>query len=276
MSADWPSTPPGVSTTTGAAGVAHDVGEVGAVDVTGPEVGVPVGAGVELVAAVVAVHQVDPAGDGAHLLDDAAEVGAAGVGVAGVEAEADGVAALGPADRLPEPLDRLEPAGHRVVTAGGVLDEQRHRHLEAVDALAPVVEADVGVLVLAEVAAVHDDALGADLGRRGEVLLEQLAAGDADPVVRRRDVDRVGRVHVEVDAGIGRRLPQRRGTAGELHDRPLVALRVAEEELAQRGPPGGGLRHRVGLVDVPSDAQLHGPHGTAHHRRRGWSRPVAG
>ena len=124
------------------AGGAHDVGEVGAVDVTGAEVGVPVGAGVELVAAVVAVHQVDPAGDGAHLLDDAAEVGAAGVGVAGVEAEPDGVAALGPADRLPEPLDRLEPAGHRVVAARGVLDEQRHRHLEAVDALAPVVEAD--------------------------------------------------------------------------------------------------------------------------------------
>ena len=236
----------------------------------------PVGAGVELVAAVVAVHQVDPTGDGAHLLDDAAEVVAARVGVAGVEAEPDGVAALGPADRLPEPLDRLEPAGHGVVATRGVLDEQRHRHLEAVDALAPVVEADRGVLVLAEVAAVHDDALRADLGRRVQVLLEQLAAGDPDPVVRRRDVDRVGRVHVEVDAGILRRLVEGRGAAGELHDRPLVALRVAEEELAQRGPPGGGLRHRVGLVDVPSDTQFHGPHGTARHRRGGGPRPVAG
>src|SRR4029077_2406956 len=59
-------------------GVAHDIGEVGALDVTGAEVGVPVGAGVELVAAVVAVHQVDPAGDRPHLLDDAAEGGAAG------------------------------------------------------------------------------------------------------------------------------------------------------------------------------------------------------
>ena len=109
-----------------------------------------------------------------------------------------------------------------------------------------------------------------------QVLLEQLAARDADAVVGRRDVDRVGRVHVEVDAGrLGAGL-ERRGAAGELHDRPLVALRVAEEELAQRGPPGGGLRHRVGLVDVPSDAQLHGPHGTARHRRRGRSRPVAG
>jgi len=66
------------------------------------------------------------------------------------------------------------------------------------------------------------------------------------------------------------------GAAGELHDRPLVALRVAEEELAQRGPACGGLGHRVGLVDVPTDAQLHDPHRTCRHRRRGRSRPVAG
>ena len=72
-----------------------DVGEVGAVDVAGAEVGVPVGAGVELVAAVVAVDEVDATGDRPDLLDDAAEVVPAGVGVAGVEAEADGVAALG-------------------------------------------------------------------------------------------------------------------------------------------------------------------------------------
>ena len=199
-----------------------------------------------------------------------------GVRVAGVEAEADGVAALGAADRLPEPLDRLEPPGHRVVAAGGVLDEQRHRHVEPVDALAPVVEPHRGVLVLAQVAAVHDDALGADLGRGGEVLLEQLAARDADAVVGRRDVDRVGRVHVEVGAGRLGGLPQCFGAALELHDRPLVALRVAEEELAQRGPACGGLGHRVGLVDVPTDAQLHGPHRTCRHRRRGRSRPVAG
>jgi len=52
-------------------------------------VGVPVPAGVELVAAVVAVHEVDPAGDRLDPLDDAEQLLPARVRVAGVEAEAD-------------------------------------------------------------------------------------------------------------------------------------------------------------------------------------------
>ena len=57
----------------------------------------PVGAGVERVAAVVAVDEVDAPGDRPELVDDVAEVVPPGVGVARVEAEPDGVAALGPA-----------------------------------------------------------------------------------------------------------------------------------------------------------------------------------
>ena len=49
----------------------------------------PVGAGVEVVAAVVAVHEVDAAGDRADVVDDGLQRVAAGVGVAGVEAESD-------------------------------------------------------------------------------------------------------------------------------------------------------------------------------------------
>jgi len=58
---------------------------------------VPVTTGVGLVAAVVAVHQVDPPGDRLDPLDDAEQFLPAGVGVAGVEAEADVVLA----DRVP-------------------------------------------------------------------------------------------------------------------------------------------------------------------------------
>jgi hypothetical protein len=50
------------------------------------------------------------------------------------------------------------------------------------------------------VAAVHDQALRAELGRGVHVLLEQLAAGDPLPVVRGRHVDEVRRMHVQVDA----------------------------------------------------------------------------
>ena len=75
----------------------------------------------------------------------------------------------------------------------------------ALEGLRPVVGAALRVVVLADVPAVHDQPLGADLGRRRRVLGQQLAAGDADPVVRRGDVEPVGRVHVEVDPGLPRR-----------------------------------------------------------------------
>src|SRR5699024_4237478 len=82
-----------------------------------------------------------------------------GAGGTGVQAEADGVATLGAADRLPEPVDRLQPAGHGVVTAGGVLDEHRDGHVQPVDALAPVVEPGGRVLVHAQVTPVHHHTL---------------------------------------------------------------------------------------------------------------------
>ena len=56
-------------------------------DLTGLDVGVPVGAGVECVAAVVRVHQVDPAGDRQRALDDARQFLTAGVRMAGVQHE---------------------------------------------------------------------------------------------------------------------------------------------------------------------------------------------
>src|SRR5699024_3306042 len=75
------------------AGVAYDGREKVGVDLAGVDVRVPVSAGVELVAAVVAVDEVDAAGDRADLVDHRLQRDAAGVGVAGVEAEADVVRA---------------------------------------------------------------------------------------------------------------------------------------------------------------------------------------
>ena len=185
MSAPWPSGPPGVSTIDVRARRAADLGDRVGVDLAAADVGVPVGAGVELVAAVVGVHEVDAAGDGQHPVDDADQILAAGVRVAGVEAEA----GTELADRVPEPGQPVEAPGHRVVAAGGVLDQDRQPEATLVggagERLAPVVEADRGIVAGVHVPAVHDQPLRADLGcGRLGVLAEQLAAGDADAVVQ--------------------------------------------------------------------------------------------
>src|SRR5580692_10558314 len=59
------------------------------VDGPGGDVGVPVPARAELIARVVAVHQVDPAGDRLDPVDHVGQVDAGRVGVAGVQAEPD-------------------------------------------------------------------------------------------------------------------------------------------------------------------------------------------
>ena len=202
----------------------------------------------------LAVHQVDAAGHLEDVLDDGLERVAARVGVAGVEAEPDHVAAaLGLGDGVEDAVDPLEVPRHRVVAAGGVLDQERELEVGRVDRLAPVVEADLGVVVAVDVAAVHDQALGAQRRRRVDVLLEQLARRDPDPVVRGGDVDDVGRVDVEVDPGRRRVVAQPLEPAGVPDLGPLVALRVAEEELHQVGLAGLRLRDRVLLLDVRAD-----------------------
>ena len=161
-------------------------------------------------------------------------------------------------DRLEHPADPVGLPGHRVVAAGGVLDEQRDLEVGGLDGLAPVVEPLLGVVVVVDVAAVHDQPLRADLRRGVHVLLQQLAAGDPDPVVRGGHVDDVRRVDVEVDAGRLGGGAQRGRAAGVPDLGALVALRVAEEELHQRGVARLRLRDRVGLVDVGADPQAVG------------------
>src|SRR5699024_4379248 len=153
------------------------------------EVRVPVGARPLRVAGVVGVHEVDAAGDGLDALGQAGQFLAAGPGVAGVEAEADVLGALGRADRVPESGDAFDAAGHGPVAPPGVLDEHREFRVETLDALAPVVEADLEIFAGAHVAAVHDDPGRTDLGGGVDLDLQALAARDADAVVRARGVE---------------------------------------------------------------------------------------
>ena len=224
----------------------------------GADVGMAVGAGVEVVAAVVAVDQVDPAGDGADLVDHGLERDATGMGVAGVEAETDLVGAVGGRDSVEDALDPVEVAGHGVVAAGGVLDQERDLQVGGLDGLAPVVEADGRVVVLVDMAAVDDQTARPDLGSGVHVLLEELARRDPDPVVGGGDVDDVGSVDVETDArglGVG---PQPGHASGVADLGASVALRVAEEELHVRRSTGLRLGDRVGLLDVGSEGEVGG------------------
>src|SRR5690606_32259200 len=176
-----------------------------------------------------------------------------GVRVARVEAEADRLIALGLLHRLPEALDPLQPPGHRVGSPGRVLDQHRDRHLGAFDALAPVVESDLRVVTGEDVPAVHDDPGRSDLSRRGDLLLEQFAARNADPVVRRRHVEDVRRVDIQGDTRrLGGRL-QPFGAARVVDDGLLPPLRVADEDLGRLRAARRGLGDRVAAVNVCTD-----------------------
>jgi hypothetical protein len=98
------------------------------------------------------------------------------------------------------------------------------------------------------VPAVHDQALGADRSGGGELLLEQLAAGNPDPVVWGRHVDHVRRVHVGVDARGREGRADLIGFAVAGERRGLPALRVPEEELRDFGAGCLGGGEWVGVV----------------------------
>ena len=102
-------------------------------------------AGAELVSRVVAVHQVDPAGDGLDPVHDGRQVLTGRERVTGVQAEADLAAAVRCTDGIPEPGDAVEAARHSAIAAGGVLNQHRQRPLDPLDGLAPAVVTFRGV-----------------------------------------------------------------------------------------------------------------------------------
>ena len=189
---------------------------------------------------VVAVHQVDAAGDALDPVDGVDERLARRPGMAGVQAEADALVA----DVVPQPGDGVEVAGHRVVAAGGVLQVDGDFRLQLVERLAPALETVVEIVVVGDVAAVHDHRRGIDVGRRVAGVLQDLARRDAHAVVGRGDVDQVRRVHVDRQ---GRRL---RASAASSRGLGLPALRVAEEELHHVGVLGRGCGQRILRADM--------------------------
>ena len=145
-----------------AAGGLDDGDEHRRVDRAGLQVGVPVPARAELVPRVVAVHEVDPAGDGLDPVHDPDQVLARRVGVAGVEAEAD-VLVSPPSPTASQSLAMLSrlraiapspPAVFSISMGSG-------RSI-SLDRLAPAVVAFGRVGVDGHVPAVHDQPCGAD------------------------------------------------------------------------------------------------------------------
>ena len=192
------------------------------------------------------------AGDRLDPVHDAEQLLAAGVGVAGVEAEARAVLADRRPTAGPDASKRramaLSPPAVFSIRIGSGKPPLSWRVRER---LAPVLVAGVHLATLVDVAAVHDEALGADVRRRLRVLQQQLAAGDPDAVVGGRDVEPVRRVDVDVKIrgpdGVRMRMRLGRG----------VALRVGEEELDHLGPARRRGGQRVPGVDVSADADLH-------------------
>src|SRR4051812_13695930 len=114
------------------------------VDLSGAEVGVPVRTRTRGVPRVVAVHQVDAAGDAHDPLDGVDELLARSPGMAGVEAESDALVA----DVVPQAGDGVEMPGHRMVAARGVLQIDGYVGLEVLQRLAPAVVAGLPIVVV--------------------------------------------------------------------------------------------------------------------------------
>jgi hypothetical protein len=120
-----------------------------------------------------------------------------------------------------------------------------------VQAETPVREPLGGVLALGDVAAVHDQALGADgLGGLG-VLGDPLAGGDPDPVVEGRHVEHVRRMDEDGDVR-GEQLGGLRVRFGG-----FPALRVGQEELDDFRATVRRGAERVVVADMSPDAHDH-------------------
>ena len=107
--------------------------------------------------------------------------------VTGVEAETDAEVS----DLRPQPLDHLHLSRHGIAPSRCVLDQQRHHRLAGVQRLAPAGKPGVDLLVFLHVAAMDDHRSRSDLLGGGAGVGQDLAAGYADPVVGRHDVDQV-------------------------------------------------------------------------------------
>ena len=251
----------------------HDGCQGVEVDEAGADVGVPVRPGAELVPAVVAVHEVDASGDRAHMVDHGGEVV-----LPRARGRCRGRSRRSRSLRQP----RWHPRGGRCGRSGGPWRCRPRRCSRS--AGAPRSVASTALRQLSKPFSGSSALLTwppwtmsplAPMDAAASMLLQQLAAGDADPVVRGRHVDEVGAWTYRSMPASTAAARRASGAAGVLELRPLVPLRVAEEELGQGGPAFDGGRDGVGLVDVGAECWCcHAPETKPERRQeqRGRSR----
>ena len=207
---------------------------------------------------VVGVHQVDASGNGSDVVNERVHVQTGGKRMTGVQAESDVLSALCRTDRLPGAGESLQSASHGVLSAGGVLHQQRHREVEPIDGLAPVVLALLDRFALTHVPAMHDDTDRPDLSCGVEGLLDELSTRDTDPVVERGEVDDERGMDHHGDTGLLRRLPDGLGPARVVEAWLLPRLGIRDRHLGQIAQDTAAKD--VVQTDVGTDGMsTHGP-----------------
>lgn len=223
-----------------------------------PQTSMPIGARAGSIAGIIEVHQVDTAGDRADAVHDPVEFLPGGMRVAGVQTETHLIEIGGGADGLPQTGNRIEMARHRMGSPGSVLDQDRAVQPQAVDSLEPVLETDLWVVLGRDVTTMDDHSAGAEISGHADVLLQQLAARDADPVVRRRQVDNEGRVYIDAHAGFLSGSPQRLRPALVTELGGFPAPRVSDLELHDRCWADACIVDRIGLINTDTEFEGHG------------------
>ncbi len=104
-------------------------------------------------------------------------------------------------DLVEESSDPFHTPRHRLVTTGGVLDEDGDFGVDRVESLPPAVDPLFLWTVAGHMPAMHDHGQRAHLGGRIAGVLKDLPRRDPDPVVVGADVDQIGGVDVDRDRG---------------------------------------------------------------------------
>jgi hypothetical protein len=140
-----------------------------------------------------------------------------------------------------------------MVATGSVFDEHWACQVHPLKSLAPIVEPDLRVIVLGDVTAVHDHPGRSYLRGGRDLLSQQFAARNPNPVVAGGNVDDVGRVNVDPNPRRLRLLLEPGGAAwmGEL--RALPPLRITKEKLHTVSADHSRLTDGVVLSNVSAE-----------------------
>ncbi len=214
------------------------------------EIGVSVPARIEGVAGIVAVNEIDPARGLQHPADEFISRLAARPGVASVKDKT----GIQVSNHLPEPGNRFDSSGDRVVATGGVLDQDGNLGFQLQQRFSP---ARIGIrqrTIPGEMAAMNNYSGGADFDRRFARLGQDAPRGNPDTRGFGHDVDQVGSMDVDRE-----RVLTKLGGVGPGVGL-LPALGITKEDLDDVGLPGGCLTEGVLAIDVSPYQEPIGSH----------------